>query len=184
MLAVGIVHQHHREAELAAAVHRPEPEDSRGGLLAASDHPGDEFREFGVDHGNEVSPIVDNEVGAGREDAADIGLVLPGRGSVNGEDMHALMHKGRRHVILGGEGVRTGYEHVGAACGKHFTQMRGLGLQVYAERNLQSRKGFGCNEFLFQSLEKGHVGTDPGDLEFSAFPQVDVSDMAFHNQSE
>ena len=182
MLAVRVVHEHHRELQGAGAVHRLEAQDAGGRLLAAADHVRDQVRELLVHQRHQVAAIVDDDVRAHFQHAAEVRFVLVHGGPMDGEHVQPFMDQCGRHVVLRGQRVAAGGIHFGAAGGEAQAQARRLRLHVDAQRDLHPRKGLGFHEILFDAREQGHVVPDPLDLQCAAFPQVDVSDVAGHRQ--
>ena len=131
MLAVGVVDQHHREFQLAGLVHRLEPQDSCGGLLASAYDIGYQLPVLGMNHIHKVAAIVNDDVRTGRDDLADSVHVFFGGGSVDCEYIQSLVYKRRRDVILRRERIAAGDVHLGSACGEHLTEMCRLGFKMH-----------------------------------------------------
>ena len=180
VLAVRVVHEHHREPQGAGPVHRLQAKDAGGRLLTAADHVRDEFRELLVHQRHQVSPVVDDDVRAHLQHAAEVRLVLVHGGPVDGEHVQPFMDQRGRHVVLRGQRIAAGGVHFGAAGGQAQAQARRLRLHVDAQRDLHAGKGLRFDEILLDARKQGHVVTDPLDLQRAAFPQVDVSDVAGH----
>ena len=182
MLAVRVVHEHHREPEDAGAVHRLEAQDAGGRLLAAADHVRDQLRELLVHQRHQVTAIVDDDVRAHLQHAAEVLLVLVHRGAVDGEHVQPGMDQSGRHVVLRGQRIAARGVHVGAAGGQAQAQARRLRLHVDAQRDFHAGKRLRFDEILLDAREQGHVVPDPLDLQRAALPQVDVSDMTGHKR--
>ena len=101
VLAGGVVHKHHREPQPPLPVHRLEAENSGRGLLAATDDIRDELRITLVDHRDEVSAVIYDDVRAALDDSPDaVFIFLRGR-PMDSEDVQPLMHKSRSNIVLG-----------------------------------------------------------------------------------
>ena len=181
MLAVGVVHEHHREGEFPCAVHRLQAEDAGRRLLAAADHAGQQLRELPVNQRHQVSPIVDDDVRAHLQHAPEIILVLLHGRAVDGEDIEPLVDQRRGHIILRGQRVAAGGIHFRPAGGQAQAQARRLGLHVHAQGDLEPLERLRGHEIFLDAVKQRHVVADPLDLERSAFPQVDVSDVTGHS---
>ena len=94
------------------------------------------------------------------------------------KDVEAFVNQSGGYVVLGAQGVGTGDVHIGPTGSQNLAQMRGLGLQMHAEGYFKALEGQCPTEILLNSVQKGHVGAYPAELEFSAFPKVYVSDVA------
>ena len=173
---------HHRELQGTGAVHRLEAQDAGGRLLAAADHVRDQVRELLVHQRHQVSPIVDDDVRAHFQHAAEVRLVLLHRGAVDGEHVQPCMGQSGRHVVLRGQRVAARGVHLGAAGGEAQAQARRLRLHMDAQRNLHPGERLGVDEILLDAVKQRHMVADPADLERSAFPQIDISDMAGHRR--
>ena len=182
VLAVRVVHEHHRELQGTGAVHRLEAQDAGGRLLAAADHVRDQVRELLVHQRHQVSPIVDDDVRAHFQHAAEVRLVLLHRGAVDGEHVQPCMGQSGRHVVLGGQRVAARGVHLGAAGGEAQAQARRLRLHMDAQRDLEAGERLGFQEFLLDAVEQRHMVADPDDLLRAALPKVDVSDVTGHKR--
>ena len=180
MLAVGIVHEHHREGQFPRAVHRLQAEDAGRRLLAAADHAGQQIRELPVNQRHQVSPIVDDDVRAHLQHAPEVILVFLHGRAVDGEDVEPLVDQRRGHVVLRTEGIAAGGVHFRPAGGQAQAQACRLGLHVHAQGDLESLERLRGHEIFLDAVKQRHVVADPLDLERSAFPQVDVSDVTGH----
>ena len=132
---------------------------------------------------HQVSPIVDDDVRAHLQHAAEIRLVFFHGSPMDGEHVQSLVDQRSRHVILRRQRVAAGGVHFGASGGEAQAQARRLRLHVDAQRDLHARKGLRLDEILLDAREQGHVVTDPLDLQRAALPQVDVSDVTGHKLS-
>ena len=71
MLAVRIVHEHHRELQLLLLVHGLKPQNTGGGLFASAYHIGNQLSVFGMNHIDKVSAIINDNVRADFDHAPD-----------------------------------------------------------------------------------------------------------------
>ena len=180
VLAVGVVHEHHREAQGAGAVHRLEAQDAGRRLFAPADHIRQQVSELLVHQCHEVAAIIDDDVRAHLQYAAQVRLVLLHGRPVDGEHVQSFVYQRGGHVILRAERVAAGGIHLGAAGGKAKAQPCRLRLHVHAQGDLQAGKRLGLHEILLYPRKQGHMVADPADLQRSALPQVDVFDVTGH----
>ena len=181
MLAVCVVHQHHGELQCAGGVHGLEALDAGSGFLAAAYHARNQLRELLVQGGNQVAAIVNNNVGAYLQHAADIGKIFLLRAAVHGEDVEALMYQRGGYVVLGAQGVGAGDVHICTAGRQHLAQVGRLGLQVNAQGHFEPLEGLRLFKILLDAVQQGHVAADPAQLELPAFPQGNIFDVVCHN---
>ena len=183
MLAVCVVYQHHGELQLARCVHGLQAQDTGGGFLAAANNIGDKLREFVMQGGYQVSPVVNDNVGAHLQHTADVFEILFFVAAVDGEDIKAFVHQGGRYVVLGAQRVGTRDEHFRSAGGQHLTQVSRLGLQMHAQGHFQAFEGLRFFEVFLDAVQKRHVRAYPAQFELSAFPQIDIFDVTFHKSA-
>ena len=130
VLAVCVVDQHHRECQPALPIHRFQPQDSCGSLLAASDDVGNELGIILVDHRHQVPAVVYDYVGSGFDDPADALKIFIRSCTVDGEHVQAFVDEGGGYVVLGGQGIASGYVHFRPAFGEDLTEVGCLGLEM------------------------------------------------------
>ena len=120
MLTGGVVDQHHRKTEFLFPVHGLEPEDSCSGLFTASD---DIWNQLGIilmDHGHEVSSIVDDDVRTGLDHSPDTAFIFLGGSSMHSEHVQTFMNEGSSYIVLGGERIASSDKHLRSAFRQHF----------------------------------------------------------------
>ena len=178
VLAVGLVDHHHREAQLPGLVHGPQAVDAGGGLLAAADHAGDQAAVFGVHEVDEIAPVVDDDVGAVLEDAAEAVLIFLHGAAVVGKNLDPARRHGGGHVILGRERVAACDIHLRPALFEHAAEVGGLGLHVHSQRHLESGKGLLLDKLFLDQTQGGHVALHPVDLHFAGRGEGNVFDLA------
>ena len=171
MLAVGIVHQHHREAEFARTVHAHQAQYARGGFLAAAYDLVQELGELAVNQVHQVSAVVYDHIRTHFYDPAAVGHIFLRRRVVPGEDVQPVVHEGRCHVVLGGERVAAGHVHFGPACGEHLAEIGRLGLEMHRECHSEPGKGLFGAELLLKGTQQRHVMFYPFDLEPAVLPE-------------
>ena len=54
---------------------------------------------------------------------------------MDGENVQPLMNKGSRDIILGGQRIASGDEHLGTTIGENLAQAGRLGLQMNRQSN-------------------------------------------------
>ena len=131
MLAVGIVHEHHREFELLRLVHGLKPENTGRGLFASAYDIGNQLSIFGMYHVYEVTAVVNDDVRAYFNDFPYPAEILFFGSAVDSEYVQPLMYERCRNVILCGKRVASCDIHLGAALCQYLTQMRCLRFQMY-----------------------------------------------------
>ena len=135
MLAIGVVHQHHREHEFSGTIHGLKPKDTSRGLFTSSNDIRNKIRIILMDHRDEISAIIDNNIWLCLDDFANAILIFLRSGSMDGENVQSLMNKGSRDIILGGQRIASGDEHLGATIGENLAKTRCLGLQMNRQSN-------------------------------------------------
>ena len=131
MLAISIVHEHHREFEFLRLVHGLKSENAGRGLLASAYDIGNQLSIFSVYHVHEVSAVVNDDVRACLDDFPDAMHIFLFRSPVDSKYVQPLMYERCRNVILCGKRVASCDIHLGAALCQYLTQMRGLRFQMY-----------------------------------------------------
>ena len=105
MLAVGLIDHDHREAQLMVLRHDLEPVYAGGRLLAAADDAGDEPGVLRVHEVDKVAAVVDYDVGADFEHAAEAVFIFLHRAAVACKDLHAAVSERGGDVVLRRERV-------------------------------------------------------------------------------
>ncbi len=116
-------------------VHGFETQDAGRGLFAASYHPRNQMPVLCVDGVDQVSAVVDDEVRPGFDDPVDPPFIFLRAGSMYGEDVEAFMDQGGGDIVLSGEGIASGDEHLRPSMGEDFAKVGCLGLKM-------DRKGY------------------------------------------
>ena len=75
-----------------------------------------------MDHVDEISAVIDDDVGAVFQHMADMGEILLLGGTIPGMHLHTVCYKGRSHIILCGERIGACDIHLGTACLQHFAK--------------------------------------------------------------
>ena len=101
MLAVSIVHKHHRELESLCLIELDEAENTCSCLLAASYHLRNKVCIFGVHEIDKITAIVDDDVRAHFKHSSDVCLIFLGSRIVPCEHIKTCLDKGSSHIILG-----------------------------------------------------------------------------------
>ena len=133
-----------------------------------------------MEHPDEVSPVVDDQVRTGFQDPPEIRFILLRSGAVDGEDVHPLPHECGGDVVLGREGVAAGHIHLGAAFRKDLAEVGGLGFEMDAEGDFQACERPAGGKLFADGGEERHMVPDPADLQFPALPNLPVSDVTSH----
>ncbi len=177
VLACRIVYEHHRELKTLGGIHLPEPEYACRGLLAASDDIGNQFRKVLVNHGHEISAVIDDDVRTGLDDTPDASLIFLGSRPMDCKDIEPFMDEGRSDIVLSRERIASGDEHLSSSLGKDLAQMRRLRLKMDGQGYLQPRERLRFPEILFDSFQQRHVLTHPLYLHLSALPDLRIPDF-------
>ena len=178
VLAVGLVDHHHGEAQLPGLVHGPQAVDAGGGLLTAADHPGDQVAVFGVHQVDEVAAVVDDDVGAMLEHAAETGLVFLHGAAVMGIDLDPARSHRRGNIILGGQRVAARDVHLGPALFQHAAEIGRFGLHMHRQRDLQPRKGLFLRKSFLDPAQGRHVPFYPVDFHLAGRGEGYILDQA------
>ena len=133
-----------------------------------------------MEDADEVSAVVDDDVGAGLDDLSAVALILLRSRAVPGEDVEAGVHECRGDVVLRRERIAACDVHLGAAGRQDLAEVRGLGLEVYREGYFQALERKLFAEFFLQAVEQGHVVPYPLYFQFSVRPQGRIPDLACH----
>ena len=119
---------------------------------------------------DKVSAVVYYDIRSRFQHFPDMGAVLLLRGPVPCEHVESFMHKGSCHIVLCGQRIAARDIHFGSSCSQSLAQICCLGLKVHGKGDFQSAEWFFQGEFLFKSVEKGHVMTHPVDFQPALWP--------------
>ena len=154
-----------------------EPVDAGGGLLAAADDAGQEVFKLRAHELYQLAAVVDDDVGTDGEHGVEVPCVFLGRRPVDGVDFDAAGGEGRRDVVLRGERVRAGHEHLRAAGGEHAAEIGGLGLKVDGECDLHAREGLLALKVGLNVAQDGHISAYPCYFFLTGGGEGDVFDL-------
>ena len=179
VLAVRVVDEHHRKAQLPGAIHRQQAQYTSRRLLAAADDLRDKLRILRMHPVHEIAAVVDNNVGGRFEHGVDRTLVLLRGRSVDGADVHPARGERRGNVILRGERVAAGDVHFRAAHFHDAAEPRGFRFQMHRERHAQPGERLRFAQVLRDGGEHRHMSRRPADLLFTLRRESDIGNMVF-----
>ena len=154
----------HREAELAVALERLQPDDARRRLLGARDHVAELLAAMRVEDADHVGAVVHRQVRAvvdGRLDVAVVGVVVLALDRVDRDAV--LLDERRRDIVLRRERVRRAEDDVRAARVERAREVRRLRRHVQAGRDPVPRQRLLALEALADRGEHRHLPVRPGD---------------------
>jgi hypothetical protein len=156
-------------------------DDAGGRLLHAAEDPTGEFAVLGVNHADEVGPVVHGEVRGMVErgdDVTVIGLVVF---TSYGEDGDAeVLDEARGDVVLGGEGIGAAEDDASARGLEGAGEVGGLGGDVETGGETETPEGLFRGETPADEFEHGHVRVGPENALLAGLGEPDVLDIVFH----
>ncbi len=164
VLGFGVVHRHHGAGEDARPLPGVQAVDAGGGLLTAAQQPVPVLGALAPHQGDQVAPVVHDQVGAALQGLHQQVLIPLHVHPVDAEGLHPQVGHGGGHVVLGGQGVAAGEVHLGAPLPEDQTQVGGLGLQMDGDGDGQPLEGLLPAEALLNAAEGGHEVPHPLDL--------------------
>ena len=170
MLAVCVIDQHHGELQLAGGVHGPQAQDAGSGFLAAANYVLKQLGVFVMQGGYQVSPVVNDDVGANLQHFPDIIEILFLVTAVYGKHVQSFVNQGGGYVVLGAQRVGAGDVHLGATGGQHLAEVGRLGLQMHAQGHLEALERLRFLKILLNAVQERHMGAHPAKFELAAFP--------------
>ena len=180
MLAVCIVHEHHRELERLRLVELHKAEDACGGLLTTSDDIRNEMGVFCMHKVDKVSSVIDDDVRSHFENPSDVLLIFMRCGIIPCEHIQARMHESGSDIVLGRKRVASGHIHLGSAGCEHLAEVRRLRLEMHREGYLQSLERERFSELFLESVKERHMMLHPVNFESSVLPKLRNSYFACH----
>jgi hypothetical protein len=167
-----------REAELAVALERLQPDHAGGRLLRAGDHVAELLPAVAVEDADHVGAVVHGHVRLvvdGRLDMRVVGVVVL---ALDREDGHVVLLDERRgDVVLGGERVRRAQDDVGAAGLERAHQVGGLGGDVQARRDAVAGERLLPLEALPDRGQHRHLPIGPFDAAHALCGERQVLDV-------
>ena len=164
MLAVCIVHEHHRELERLRLVELDKAENACGGLLTTSDDIRDKMPVFCMHEVDKVSSVIDDDVRSHLENPSDVLLIFLRCGIIPCEHIQARMHESGSDIVLGRKRVASGYIHLGSAGCEHLAEVRCLRLKMHREGDLQPLERECVSELFLESVKERHMMLHPVDF--------------------
>ena len=181
MLAVGIVDQHHREAQRTGPVHRLQTENAGGSLLAASDYTGNQMTELCVHQIDKVSTVINYQIRPLLKHFSYMGFIFFRSGAIPGEYIEPPVHEGGRNIVLCGKRVAARDIHLRSTGGQSLAQVCRLGFQMHGKGDFQPLERLLLRKFALQSVQKRHMVPHPVNLEPSLRPQFGISYFTCHD---
>ena len=180
MLAVCIVHKHHRELESLCLVELDEAEDTCSCLLASTDHIRDKVYIFCVHEVHEVTAIVDDDIRSNLEDATDVVLILLWSRIVPCKHVKACLNESSRYVILSRKRVTSCYIHLRSTCCENLAKVSCLRFKMHGKSHLEALERKCRSELFLESIKERHVVPYPVNFESALRPELHISDFACH----
>ena len=174
MLAVRIVHQHHREAQLLCVVKLDKSENTGRRLLASADHIRDKLPILGVHQVDQISSVVYYDVRAYLQHSSYMSLILLRSRVIPCKHIETGLHKGRCHIILSRKRVTSGHIHFRTTGSKHFTEIRRLGFEVNGKGNLKSFERERLPELRLKSVQQRHMMPYPINFQSAVLPELRI----------
>ena len=131
MLAVCVVHEHHRELQSTCLVELDKSEDTGCCLLATSDHVRNEVYILCMHEVHEVTAIVDDDIRSHLKNSSDVFLVLLWSSIIPSENIESRLNEGSGNIILGRKRVASCNIHLRTTCRENFAKICGLGLEMH-----------------------------------------------------
>ena len=154
----------HREAELAVALERLQPDDARGRLLGAGDHVAELLAARRVEHADDVGAVVHRQVRTVIDRGLDVAVVGVVVLALDREDADAVLLDERRgDVVLGRERVGRAEHDVRAARRQRAGEVRRLGRHVQARGDAVPCERLLALEALADRREHRHLPVGPRD---------------------
>ena len=164
VLHLGVVHREHRKRQPAGRLARAVAHHPGGGLLTRADHPRGGAARVLVEMVHQVPTVVDHDVRRYGE-RVDLVLFEPAWiRSVAREHRNATRVQRRHDVVLGGKRVAPGDRDLRAARLEHEREVRGLGLQMDADRDGHIGKGALDAKLALEAAQNRHVAAYPLNL--------------------
>jgi hypothetical protein len=181
----GVVRRHDGERQRALGRHPAQPDHAGAGRLAAALDRRQQGRGPGVQRVDQVTAVVDDEIGAalpccqGRFDVAVVAApVHPGPG----EDHDPVpFGQGRGDVVLGGQRVGGGQRHRGAAGRQQPGHHRGLRGDVQARRDGQPFERSLDGEPVHEAGHQRHGPLGVADADVAVAGEPGIRDVAVSN---
>ena len=180
MLAVCIVHKHHRELQSSCLIELNQPENTCSGLLAASYYIRNKVCVLCVHEIHKVTAVIDDDVRSDLENPSDMVLIFLRRCVIPRKYIEASLNQSSSDIILGRERIAAGHIHLGTTSRKNLTKVCCLGFKMYRQSHLEALERECLSEFFLERVEKGHILSYPVYLKSAFRPKSDVSDFACH----
>ena len=178
VLAVGVVDHDHREAQRPGAVHDAQTVDTGRCLLTAADDLRDKVRELRVHQMHQVAAVINDDVRADGEHAAQMRLIFLVRAAVDSVHIHSLCRQRRSNIVLCRQRIRSGDVHLSTAHFEHTAEIRGLGFQMHRQCDLETGKRLLARKIAADIAQNRHMCFYPADLPLSGFRKVQIFDRA------
>ena len=164
VLGLRLVDRHDREAELAVALERLQPDHAGRGLLGAGDHVAELLASGGMENADHVGAVVHRDVRLVVDRSLDVLVVRVVVLALDRERRDAvLLDQGGCDVILSRERVGRADDHVRSARLERPHQVRRLGRHVQARRDPVAGQRELALEALADRGQHRHLPVGPGD---------------------
>ena len=100
--------------------------------------------------------------------------------AVGGINSHTAGRQGCSHIILRGQGIGAGGEHLSAAPHQNLCQIGRFGFQMHGNNSLHALEGLGLFKFVGNAVENSHVAAGPFDFLSALCSQRCVTDDGCH----
>ncbi len=170
---MGVVDRYDGEAEHPLLGHGAEAHDTGRRLLVPSLHPGQQLASGGVQHGDEVRAVVDDEVRPHVQDGVEVGIVLLVALPLLGVRLQSIVLPERqRHRVIRREGIAGGQPHLGPRFLERQGQHAGLGLHVERHPDLQAFQGLLPGQSFANVRQHAHVRPRPFQPPYALLQQI------------
>ena len=101
VLAISIVHKHHRELECTSLVELNKTKNTCRSLLAATDHIRNEILILSMHEVHKVTTIIDDDIRSNFKNSSDMLLILMSSGVIPSKHIQSCLNKSSCNIILG-----------------------------------------------------------------------------------
>ena len=127
---------------------------------------------------HQIATVINDDVRGDGENAAQMRLILLVRAAVDCVHIHSLCRQRRGNIILRRQRIRAGDVHLCTAHFEHTAEIRGLGLQMHGQRDLEAGKWLLSRKIAADVAQNRHMCFYPADLPLSGFRKVQIFDRA------
>ena len=180
VLAVCIVHKHHRELECTSLIELNKAKNTCCGLLATADNLRNKVLIFSVHEIHEIATVIDDDVRSHLKHSSDVLLVLMSSCIIPCKHIQSRLHKSCCNVVLSRKRIASCNIHFGTTGCKNFTQVCSLRLKMHRKCDLKSLERKCSPELLLKTIEKWHMMFNPIYFQPAFLPKLRISNFACH----